>query len=497
MTILSMSVLTIFMTALFVVSAIIWALAAAARLIDRRVEQWPLLWATALWLCVIIPVLGVFLPLLFPHAVPREAVSLFSLHAPLQSAGLMTGGDIELSANAPAWDFTWIKSALGAFYMGGVVFTLAKLAWGRYRIRRLIRTASSAEITGQDDVLVSADVNAPLAYTPFGQPQDSRIVLPESYRSVVSLAQILDILTHERAHISRRDDECGLVLRVLLCLCWMSPFARGLFARWSQATEIQCDLAVTADRDPQMRKAYADTVLQALHIVADRVRQYPAASFSTQRLRTEKMRIRHIMDGTPPAFKRLRDTLVLGSVAAGVTLIGALAISTTATADTAEAPPSQNAPSEKTPAEKLAPEKTPSPSSIVPSIVAGKLTSKFGPALDPFKPGKTRNHYGIDIAAPTGTPIYAPADGVIRAATDAYNGNANYGNVVVLETQGGILTMFAHLEGYSVAPGQAVTQGTQIATVGSSGKSTGPHVHIETRKDGLRVDPEMIWTLRK
>ena len=128
-------------------------------------------------------------------------------------------------------------------------------------------------------------------------------------------------------------------------------------------------------------------------------------------------------------------------------------------------------------------------------MVTGKLTSKFGPALDPFKKGKTRNHFGTDIAAPTGTPIYAPADGIIREATSIYDGKPAYGNVVVLETEGGVMTMFAHLDGYTVVSGQAVTKGAQIATVGSSGKSTGPHVHIETHKEGKRVDPETIWPI--
>lgn len=185
------------------------------------------------------------------------------------------------------------------------------------------------------------------------------------------------------------------------------------------------------------------------------------------------MRIRHIMDGTKPAFNRLRDKLMLGVVAGGVACVGALAISTTAIAD---------------PAEKTYMSKT-----VVSPMVTGRLTSKFGPAPDPFKKGKTRNHFGIDIAAPTGTPVYAPANGIVRAATGAYKGNPKYGNVVVLETDGGVMTMLAHLDGYTVVPGQAVTKGMQIATVGSSGKSTGPHVHIETQKDGKRIDPETIW----
>ena len=469
-----MTFILIFAVAMLAISTVIWAMATGLRFVDRRVEQWPLLWATALWMCVIVPALGLLLSLL-PSAASHEAFSVFSLHDPLQSLGLMAGDPVEVTGEVKTWTFAQFKIALVGLYVGGVLLTLTKLAWGRYRIHRLILKAECADIAGQDDVLISPVIQSPFAWTPFGRPQHSRILLPQSYRGVVSEAQVLDILTHERAHIIRRDDEWGLAMRVLLCLCWVSPFAHRLFASWSQATEIQCDMAVTAHRDPKMRKAYADILVKALHIVAGRVQQYPAASFSTHRIRNEKMRIKHIMDGTQPAFKRLRDKLVLSVVAASVTAVGVLAISVTATADPAD--------------------KTSTVNTVVTSMVSGRLTARFGPTSDPFNAGKTRKHFGIDIAASTGTPVFAPEKGIIRAATNAYRGNRKYGNVVAIETAGGVMTMFAHLEGYTVVEGQKVSKGMQIATVGSSGKSTEPHVHIETRQNGKLVDPESIWDI--
>lgn len=200
------------------------------------------------------------------------------------------------------------------------------------------------------------------------------------------------------------------------------------------------------------------------------------------------MRIAHIMTGSQPTYKRRRDRVVLGLVASAVTAVGMISISTTAsagdpapqTANTTEAPVISN-PVTKGP--------------VFTSMVTGRLTSTFGPAADPFNKGQTRDHYGVDIAAPTGTPIYAPANGIIVAATDVYDGKPAYGNVVVLQTRGGVLTLFAHLDGFIVTPGQSVSQGTQIATVGNSGKSTGPHVHIETHKNGARVDPLSVWAV--
>lgn len=188
------------------------------------------------------------------------------------------------------------------------------------------------------------------------------------------------------------------------------------------------------------------------------------------------MRIKHIMDGTQPAYKRPRDRYLLSALAASVTVIGMLTISATANAG---------------PAEKSALK-----ADISSVMVTGRLTAKFGEAPDPFKKGETRNHYGIDIAAPTGTPIYAPADGFVKDATDSFKGNPKYGNVVLFATEGGVVTMFSHLDGFNVKAGQKVKKGTQIATVGTTGKSTGPHVHIETYKSGQRVNPAKVWTFK-
>lgn len=202
------------------------------------------------------------------------------------------------------------------------------------------------------------------------------------------------------------------------------------------------------------------------------------------------MRIIHIMKGTRPAFKRRRDKVGLALVASTLSVVGMMSVSATARANNKSPQPIRVA---EGPPAKL-------PAAISPAfsaIVTGRLTSRFGPVADPFKDGATRNHFGVDIAAPTGTPIYAPANGVIVAATDVYDGKPAYGNVVVLQTEGGVLTVFAHLDGFTVSSGQTVTKGTQIATVGSSGKSTGPHVHIETHQNGTRIDPMGVWTIAR
>ena len=94
-------------------------------------------------------------------------------------------------------------------------------------------------------------------------------------------------------------------------------------------------------------------------------------------------------------------------------------------------------------------------------------------------------HAGIDIAAPRGTPIYAVSPGVV----DAARYNSGYGRIVVLDHGFGIKTRYAHNSSLLVSKGDLVEAGQLIATVGSTGQSTGPHLHFELLIDGKAVDP--------
>lgn len=109
---------------------------------------------------------------------------------------------------------------------------------------------------------------------------------------------------------------------------------------------------------------------------------------------------------------------------------------------------------------------------------SGRLSSPFGPRWGRF-------HYGIDIANSTGTPIYAADGGTVTRV--AYAGS--YGNLVVIDHGNGYETRYAHCSGFDVVVGQEVSQGQQIARMGSTGRSTGPHLHFEIRLDGQALDP--------
>ena len=123
-----------------------------------------------------------------------------------------------------------------------------------------------------------------------------------------------------------------------------------------------------------------------------------------------------------------------------------------------------------------------------------KITSTFGPRIHPIT-GLPGNHTGTDVAAPKGTAILAARGGVVTIST--YNNS--YGNYVVVQHDNGIATLYAHMSSRAVSEGQIVTQGQTLGYVGSTGSSTGNHLHLEfrvnaKRQDALNYYPNLSFT---
>ena len=116
--------------------------------------------------------------------------------------------------------------------------------------------------------------------------------------------------------------------------------------------------------------------------------------------------------------------------------------------------------------------------------VSGRISSNFGMRRHPLL-GFMRMHKGIDIGAAWGSPIYAAIEGTVQFA----GRSAGYGNFVKLSHAGGIASGYGHMSRILVRPGQRVSRGQQIGAVGSTGMSTGPHLHWEVWRNGVSVNP--------
>ena len=124
-------------------------------------------------------------------------------------------------------------------------------------------------------------------------------------------------------------------------------------------------------------------------------------------------------------------------------------------------------------------------------VQKGYVSSKFGRRKDPFS-GLSRYHGGLDIAAPKGTAVMSIAAGKV-----VFSGRkGGYGRVVELEHADGAMSRYAHLSTSEVKLGQHVARGQLIAKVGSTGRSTGPHLHLEVIKHNRRINPELFLSGR-
>ena len=116
------------------------------------------------------------------------------------------------------------------------------------------------------------------------------------------------------------------------------------------------------------------------------------------------------------------------------------------------------------------------------------LSSLFGTRKDPFT-GRPGNHTGIDVPAPKNTPIYAAKSGVVTTSVYGSGSSWSYGNYVVVSHSDGTSTLYAHMNSRAVSKGETVSQGQVIGYVGTTGRSTGYHLHFEVRVNGNRKDP--------
>jgi murein DD-endopeptidase MepM/ murein hydrolase activator NlpD len=129
---------------------------------------------------------------------------------------------------------------------------------------------------------------------------------------------------------------------------------------------------------------------------------------------------------------------------------------------------------------------------VIPTVwpVNGRLLSEFGDREDPFS-GEGARHTGVDISAPSGTPVHVAADGIVTCAEYVGHG---YGKMVIVDHGNGFTTRYAHLSRFEVVQGQEIRRGEILGESGATGRVTSPHLHFEVRIGGTAVNPHPYLT---
>lgn len=326
----------------------------------------------------------------------------------------------------------------------------------------------------------------------------SALILPRrSY-----MPQVLeDILEHELCHWRRRDLIVKWLAALTACIHWFNPVCWYLMGRIARDCELACDEQVTARQNREQRLRYGRTLI----LVAAENRAYGhglTASMYTQKQQL-KERLEYLME------EKKNGRRVTAAVCAAVLVV---ALSTTVfgaylgNEHTARFEAFQDNEETQLDMEQTGKEAFPGtaaeevrqePSAgaeeafLVPVRMDKILLSMlYGDRVHPVT-GETRSHSGIDIVADKGTEILASKSGVVTVS--GYEGA--YGNYVVISHGDGQSTLYAHMSERKAGEGDTVVQGQVIGLVGSTGASTGAHLHFEVREENAWIDPLSVLDL--
>lgn len=337
-----------------------------------------------------------------------------------------------------------------AFYVAGCAVLATRLVRAHLRLDHIVH--QSCPVPGVTKLRLTD-----IGISPF-ITRDGTIIMSQDLFDELEPASLAMIVTHEAAHFERQDPFWFQFLAWLEVLQWPNIFLRQQIKRCRLVAELAADEAALT-RTQTRPKVYARTLVTALRHTAENAPSCVPAVFSPRKIGDASMRIEMIMgargrDRKPTHLKR-----GLAIMACSLPLIFAQwSLAGAAMMQEGEL-------------------------STVP--VEGRITSAFGKRPHP-KTGKEKMHRGVDIAAPIGTPVFAAGAGTVKKAKRDAKG---YGNIVVIDHGDGLMTLYGQLNDFSVETGATLRAGQQFAEVGSSGDSTGPHLHFEVILNGEPVNP--------
>lgn len=486
---------------------LVWAMLAAA------LRRWPaLLPRRALWLAAQGVTAGAALLALLPHSAQHSLAPTVTLSAAESSAirdalPALAGAAAEHTSIAPAASQAQaddggdsdpppltliLPAAWTLVYAAGLAWMLARWLRAR-RVWRGLLAASQrlspqelrahgafdatqlAEIARHQLAVMETDAAISPMLVGVRHPV---LLLPRHLRGFSTEQQHM-VIAHELHHWRARDPLCLGVAALLQTVFWFNPALRWMNSKMEWALELICDQRVLAGRPQQQRKQYAAALLLQWKAQTAAM-PTGGVAFGGIDGATAAARIRQMQQAALPVLSRgaaLSVAALMATVLAGGALLQpALAF---------------NVDRQLTPAPMLAVPPPDAASAAAPADKAWRnpldkmrVTGLFGVRRNVL----VTPHKGIDIAAPSGTPVHAVADGVVVSAGQLTENAGRYGNTVILQ-HGAQRTLYAHLTSINAKPGATVKAGQQIGTVGETGFATGPHLHFEVRQDETLIDP--------
>lgn len=294
------------------------------------------------------------------------------------------------------------------------------------------------------------------------------VVMPFNLLDRVSIEDAALMGAHEMAHVKRGDVLLFALCSAVKTVFWFNPFMHRICARATLAAEQGADALVLARG--VSRRQYAQCFVQGLRLAAGAQKGFAGElipSFTPFDKRSRRERLDAILTGAPERpLMSLAGKIGLGASAAAA---AGLAVAQAAFAVTPQAPRE----------------------ALTVAPVKGEITMAYGATAKVL--GDERPvHEGIDIKAARGEPVLAAGDGKVIEATDRYRDGDAWGKVIVIDHGHGLVTRYAHLDSYVVRKGETVDAGDVIGAVGSTGKTTGPHLHFEVIADGETIDPTPV-----
>lgn len=379
---------------------------------------------------------------------------------------------------APWYTQLTVWHLLVAVWAVGVLVLAVRAVAGYARLRHAVALACK---TG-DGCYSGECVPAPFTLGIF-RP---RIYLPAALTGAARQAVVL----HERTHLRRHDPQIKPLFYAVVCLHWFNPLAWLAFRQLEREMESACDEAAVRDCDAAARNAYCESILQ----YALQGRMAPGSLAFGQG--SVKTRIVHLLH-----YRKIgAGALVVCAAAVGLSVTACMMQPQVeeATPETAETTQSEPAPqSTATPENAVT---FSANTAGLPNLDDSENSPRFLCPVDYTYVIRYESniHRGDDLAADKGTPIYAAQDGVVTYADFHYS----YGYCVILDHGTGPdgnrwSTLYAHMDDYTVANGQTVKAGELIGHVGSTGNSTGNHLHFEVFLNGGVTQPRYLTAYRE